>query len=151
MQESFLHGVMDENDEHDDLCMSDAENPSSAPLATVLRPLQLADFIGQEHLLGEGKALRQIIDQDRLKSLIFFGPPGTGKTTLAFIISRITESHFEKLNAVLSNVSELKKVLKKALDYRKVYPTRKFIVFLTRSTVLTRPSRTCSCRASRAG
>ncbi|MFC1809541.1 replication-associated recombination protein A [Candidatus Omnitrophota bacterium] len=103
---------------------------SRAPLATVLRPSSLEEFIGQEHLMGEGKALRKIIDQDKLKSLIFYGPPGTGKTTLAFIISKITQSYFEKINAVLSNVAELKKILHKARDANRVTPQKKFIVFI---------------------
>jgi putative ATPase len=130
MEETLFNGVTDLDRDPAIASPAEERGSSQAPLATVMRPTQLADFIGQDHVLGPGKALRKIIDQDRLKSLIFFGPPGTGKTTLAYIISKITESHFEKLNAVLSNVSELKKILQKAGDLSTIDPGKKFIVFI---------------------
>jgi putative ATPase len=87
---------------------------ASEPLASRLRPASFADFAGQEHIVGEGTLLRRLIESDRLTSLIFYGPPGTGKTTLAGIISRETEALFESVNAVTSNVADLRKVLEKA-------------------------------------
>ena len=68
------------------------EDPRDIPLATRMRPRTLEEFVGQEHLLGEGKVLRQLIDQDRVSSMIFWGPPGVGKTTLARIIAGKTRS-----------------------------------------------------------
>lgn len=90
------------------------EVSKSAPLAVRMRPESLEEVIGQEHLLGEGKLLKRTILADRLASLIFYGPPGSGKTTLARIISRITHSPFVPLNAVTSNVSEIRQVLEEA-------------------------------------
>ena len=85
-----------------------------APLATRMRPASLEEVLGQDHLLGEGKLLRRTIEADRLTSLIFYGPPGSGKTTLANVISRMTRSHFVPLNAVTSNVTELRTVVAEA-------------------------------------
>jgi len=109
---------------------SSVEQTHYIPLATKLRPSSLDGFIGQKHLLAPQKLLRRIILEDRLKSLIFYGPAGTGKTTLAHIISKVTHSHFERLNAVLSNVSEIKKILEKAITLRKLHPSKKFILFI---------------------
>lgn len=80
------------------------------PLASRLRPRALKDFVGQEHMLGEGAPLRKSIEEDALSSVIFAGPPGTGKTTLAEIIAASTHAQFVKLNAVMSGVKELKAV-----------------------------------------
>ncbi|OGJ58443.1 AAA family ATPase [Candidatus Peribacteria bacterium RIFCSPHIGHO2_01_FULL_51_9] len=80
------------------------------PLASRLRPRVLHDFVGQEHMLGEGTPLRKSIEEDALSSVIFAGPPGTGKTTLAEIIAASTHAQFVKLNAVMSGVKELKEV-----------------------------------------
>jgi len=76
-----------------------------------MRPRTLSEFIGQKHILAPGKLLHRTISADRIRSLIFYGPPGTGKTTLAHIISHETHSHFERLNAVASNVNEIRKVI----------------------------------------
>ncbi len=84
------------------------------PLAARMRPISLAEFVGQSHLLGEGKLLTRAIQSDKISSLIFFGPPGTGKTTLASVISRETKSYFEPLNAVASNVAEIRKAIEQA-------------------------------------
>ncbi len=86
----------------------------SEPLAVRMRPLALNEFVGQEHLLGPGKLLTRAIESDRISSLILYGPPGTGKTTLATVISNETKSHFEPLNAVTSNVSEIRKAIDQA-------------------------------------
>lgn len=84
------------------------------PLADKMRPEKLEDFLGQEEVVGKGKLLRQAIEGDNLPSMIFWGPPGTGKTTLAFIIAKQTKSRFIKFSAVTSGVADLKKVIKEA-------------------------------------
>jgi putative ATPase len=84
------------------------------PLASRMRPMGLDSFVGQEHILSDGSLLRKSIEADRLTSVIFFGPPGTGKTTLAHCISNTTHAYFEPLNAVASNVEELRRVAKQA-------------------------------------
>jgi len=95
----------------------EAENRRRAqPLAARLRPQTLEEFVGQEHFLGEGKLLRRLLKADRLTSVIFFGPPGTGKTTLARLLARESESRFRQLNAVTSGVKELRELLEDARD-----------------------------------
>ena len=83
----------------------------SAPLASRLRPETLEEYVGQQHLLGNGKVLRQLIEQDQVSSMIFWGPPGVGKTTLARIIAGKTKSHFIDFSAVTSGIKEIKEVL----------------------------------------
>ena len=90
----------------------------SIPLADRIRPDRLEDFVGQEHLLGAGRFLRSLIEKDQLQSLIFWGPPGTGKTTLASIIARTTRSHFLAFSAVLSGVKEIRQVVQEAEEQR---------------------------------
>lgn len=87
---------------------------ADTPLATRMRPRSLEEFAGQRHLLGEGKVLRQMIDQDRVPSMIFWGPPGVGKTTLARIIAGRTQSNFINFSAVTSGVKEIKEVMNEA-------------------------------------
>ncbi|MDO4492614.1 MAG: replication-associated recombination protein A [Clostridia bacterium] len=94
---------------------------SSAPLADRMRPRTLDEFVGQKHIVGEGKLLRRAIMSDRLQSSIFFGPPGTGKTTLASIIASGTGAAFAKLNAVTSGVRELRDVIEEAEKRLKLY------------------------------
>lgn len=84
------------------------------PLASRLRPQTLEEFAGQEHLVGEGKILRQLIDQDQVPSMIFWGPPGVGKTTLARIIAGCTKSNFIDFSAVTSGIKEIREVMKQA-------------------------------------
>ena len=93
----------------------------SAPLADRMRPRTLAEFIGQEHLVGPGRLLRRAIEADRLTSSIFFGPPGCGKTTLASIIAGATKAAFVQLNAVTSGVADVRDVLKAAQERRTLY------------------------------
>ncbi len=93
---------------------TELESPKNAPLALRMRPKILEEVLGQSHLLGEGKLLQRTILADRITSLIFYGPPGSGKTTLAQIISRVTHSHFVPMNAVTSNVGELRETLELA-------------------------------------
>ncbi|MBC2871181.1 replication-associated recombination protein A [Bittarella massiliensis] len=83
----------------------------SQPLAARLRPETLEEFAGQRHLLGKGKILRQLIDQDLISSMIFWGPPGVGKTTLARIIARRTQAEFVDFSAVTSGIKEIKEVM----------------------------------------
>ena len=93
----------------------------SAPLADRMRPRDLSEFIGQEHLVGPGRLLRRAIEADRLTSSIFFGPPGCGKTTLASIIAGATKAAFVQLNAVTSGVSDVRDVIKSAQERRALY------------------------------
>jgi putative ATPase len=104
------------------------ENFEHAPLAVRMRPRSLDEVLGQEHLLAEGKLLRRTIQSDRWTSMIFYGPPGSGKTTLAQVISRLTQSAFIPLNAVTSNTAELRQVI---LDAKKRKQTgKRTILFL---------------------
>ncbi len=89
-------------------------NNKSTPLAERVRPKKLSEFVGQQHLLGEQKPLRILIEQDQVPSMIFWGPPGCGKTTLARIISNHTKADFFQLNAVSSGVQEVRKILERA-------------------------------------
>ena len=84
------------------------------PLADRLRPKSLEDFVGQEHLLGEGKMLRQLIERDQISSMIFWGPPGVGKTTLASIIAGRTNAEFINFSAVTSGIKEIRDVMQQA-------------------------------------
>ena len=79
----------------------------SAPLASRLRPVSLEYFVGQEHLLGPGRMLRQLIEKDQISSMIFWGPPGVGKTTLASIIAGRTQADFINFSAVTSGIKEI--------------------------------------------
>ncbi len=100
-----------------------------APLAARLRPRSLQEFVGQEHIAGEGRLLRRAIEADRLfSSLIFWGPPGTGKTTLAMIIANSTASHFETISAVLAGVKDLRRIIREAKDRRGMYQRRTILL-----------------------
>jgi len=90
---------------------------SSAPLAERMRPRTLAEFTGQEHLVGEGRILQRMIETDSLSSLIFWGPPGCGKTTLAHVIARETKAHFIFFSAILSGIKEIREIFREAEGY----------------------------------
>ena len=89
---------------------------TAAPLATRMRPRSLEEFVGQEHILGPGKLLRRAIEADRLPSVIFYGPPGSGKTTLARVIAEMTHAKFVRISGVESNVAEMRRVLAAATN-----------------------------------
>lgn len=96
-----------------------------APLAARMRPRTLTEFAGQEEIVGDGRLLRRAIESDRLfSSIILWGPPGTGKTTLAMIIANTTQSHFETISAVLAGKAELRRVIAEAQERRKLYNKR---------------------------
>lgn len=103
----------------DDLFTRQAQR--NAPLADRMRPRNLDEFIGQDHIVGPGRLLRRAIETDSLQSSIFFGPPGCGKTTLASIVANSTHSAFVKMNAVTAGVKELREVLSEAESQLKLY------------------------------
>ncbi|MDX9865796.1 MAG: AAA family ATPase [Anaerolineaceae bacterium] len=94
---------------------------TEAPLAARMRPKNLDEYIGQAHIVGQGKLLRRAIAADKLSSLILWGPPGTGKTTLAMVIAHHTQSSFETLSAVMAGKAELREVIGRAEDARRLY------------------------------
>jgi putative ATPase len=102
---------------------------ASAPLAQRLRPSTLDDFVGQEHIVGPGRALRLAIEQDRVPSMILYGPPGSGKTTLARIVAQTTGADFEELSAVQATVANVREVLARARE-RLGASGRRTILFL---------------------
>ena len=87
------------------------------PLAARMRPQTLDEYIGQDHIVGRGRLLRRAIAADQLTSVIFYGPPGSGKTTLARVIANHTKSNFITLNAVLTGVADIRTSIKQAEDY----------------------------------
>lgn len=96
-----------------------------APLAARMRPRRLEEFVGQAHIIGEGRLLRRAIEADRLfSSIILWGPPGSGKTTLAMIIANTTQSHFETISAVLAGKPELRRLIEQARERRKLHGQR---------------------------
>ena len=97
-----------------------ALDDSTRPLAERMRPERLEDYMGQEHILGPGKPLRSQIERDRLSSLILWGPPGVGKTTLAMLIARQTQCQFIPLSAVMSGIKEIKNVMSDAERNRRL-------------------------------
>ncbi|MFH1360722.1 MAG: replication-associated recombination protein A [Candidatus Omnitrophota bacterium] len=105
------------------------ENFLKAPLSVRMRPQSLEEFVGQEHILGKGKLLTRAIEADRINSLILYGPPGSGKTTLAHCISQKTQAHFDRINAVSSNVDELRRLMA-ASKNRFLSTGRKTILFI---------------------
>jgi len=98
---------------------SDEKKGMEAPLATRMRPATFSDFVGQEHLIGSGRVLRKAIETDKIPSVILWGPPGSGKTTLAYIIADATESHFSPISAVNAGVADLRRIIEEAKDRHK--------------------------------
>ena len=100
-----------------------------APLATRMRPTSLNGFVGQEHIIGKGRVLRRAIEADHIPSMIFWGPPGCGKTTLAYIIATSTGAFFAPVSAVSASVADLRRIVEQAKERRKVQP-QKTILFI---------------------
>ena len=96
------------------------ENHTNEPLASRMRPTKLSEVVGQTHLIGENKILRKIIESDNIPSMIFWGPPGVGKTTLARVIANETKSEFITFSAVTSGIKEIKKVMEEAESNKKL-------------------------------
>lgn len=95
------------------------ERDDAAPLAARMRPQDLDEIVGQEHLLGKGKVLRRLVESDHISSMIFWGPPGVGKTTLARVIARCTKAEFIDFSAVTSGIREIREVMKQAEENRR--------------------------------
>lgn len=106
-----------------------AVKKTEGPLASRMRPRNLDEYIGQDHIVGKGRLLRRAIAADQLTSVIFYGPPGTGKTTLARVIANHTKSNFITLNAVLTGVQSIRESIAQAEEHRKLYD-RKTILFV---------------------
>ncbi len=107
-----------------DLFSSETSDKAPAPLAERLRPHRIDEMVGQQHLLGKDGILRRLIEQDKLTSAILWGPPGTGKTTLARVIAQTTRSHFVAFSAVLQGVKDIREVVAKAQQERNYYGRR---------------------------
>ncbi|MCX7780568.1 MAG: replication-associated recombination protein A [Negativicutes bacterium] len=105
------------------------ELSAAEPLAVRMRPRYLDEFVGQEAVLGKGRFLRQMIERDNIPSIILYGPPGSGKTTLAQIIANSTKMHFERLNAVTSGVSDIRKMTEAARE-RLLLHRRRTVLFI---------------------
>ncbi len=112
-----------------DLFAASVDKTVAAPLAERMRPASLDDMVGQQHLIGEGKILRRLIEADQLSSVIFWGPPGTGKTSLAQVIAATTKCRFESFSAVLQGVKEVRALVAKAREERN-YHGRRTLLFV---------------------
>ena len=112
-----------------DLFEQTAQNHTNTPLAERMRPQQLDEIVGQQHLLGDGKLLRRLIETDQLTSIIFWGPPGTGKTTLGRVIANCTKSRFVFFSAVLGSIKEVREIVAEAKQQR-AYHNHKTLLFV---------------------
>ena len=103
---------------------AEEQKMQEAPLATRMRPTSLATFVGQEHIIGPGRVLRKTIESGKIPSIILWGPPGCGKTTLAFIIANATDSHFSPVSAVSASVADLRRIIDEAKGRRQMSAQR---------------------------
>ena len=124
----------------------DGLHRTSQPLAARMRPRSIAEIVGQQHILQPGNLLPRLIASNRFGSLLFYGPPGCGKTSIAEAIARETKSRFVRVNAVMSNVAELREILAAA---RRQPEEQARSCSSTNCTASTSRSRTCSCPTSR--
>lgn len=108
---------------------NDNQENKSRPLASRIRPQNISEIIGQDHLLGSGKPLRRMIESDNISSMILYGPPGSGKTTLAYVISKSTDCEFLTLNATTSGVKDIRQAIESAFNVKKLY-NKKTILFI---------------------
>ena len=115
------------------------------PLADRLRPTKLDEVVGQDHLLGPDGALTRMLSTRSLGSLVFWGPPGTGKTTVARLLAQATDLHFEQISAIFTGVADLKKAFEEARRRREL--GQGTLLFVDEITALTAPSRTRFCRS----
>ncbi len=100
-----------------------------APLAARMRPATFNDFVGQGHLIGKERVLRKVIEAGQLPSIVLWGPPGSGKTTMAYIIANATDSHFSPISAVSAGVADLRRIIEEAKERHKLYQ-QKTILFI---------------------
>jgi putative ATPase len=105
------------------------EQANEAPLAARMRPRNLDEYVGQEQIIGPNRVLRRAIEADQVPSIILWGPPGSGKTTLSNLVAHVTESHFEPVSAVTAGVADLRRVVKEARERRGMY-NRRTILFV---------------------
>src|SRR5262245_61035842 len=124
-----MSGSLFEDDDRGSRSSDSPATTAGTPLAERVRPRTLDEIVGQEEILASGKPLREAIERDLLQSLILWGPPGTGKTTLARIIAELTQAHFVPFSAVLSGIKEIKEVMAAAQDRRR-RTGRRTIVFV---------------------
>jgi putative ATPase len=103
---------------------AEEQKKRQAPLATRMRPAALDEFVGQEHLVGKGHVLRKAIEADQIPSIVLWGPPGSGKTTLAYIIANATDSHFSPISAVSAGVNDLRRIVEEAKERRTMQQQR---------------------------
>ena len=117
---TFMESLFPDSSDSEVTLSEPSDSVSDAPLAARMRPTALTEVVGQQHILAEGNLLRRAIEADRFSSLIFYGPPGTGKTTLATVIANSTDSRFEMLNGVESNVAEIRDKISQAQKWRQL-------------------------------